>query len=65
MESPPPPSTPSNESNDEAAQHVVHARHLLERLRERLEINHPELDEALEKLESALNVLTIKTGGML
>ncbi|MGA3212153.1 MAG: hypothetical protein ABSD20_12675 [Terriglobales bacterium] len=59
------PPAPSRESHAEAAQQVVHARHLLERLRERLEKDHPELDEALEKLESALNLLTIKTGGML
>jgi hypothetical protein len=51
-------------SPDEAVQHVADAHHLLKTLRERLG-THPELDEAIERLEMALNTLTIKTGGML
>jgi hypothetical protein len=51
----------------EAARHVAGARHLLMELRKRLVRleDHPELQEAITKLEMALNILTIKTGGML
>ena len=59
-----PPAAP-NEGHEQVAEHVVHARHLLEQLRERLEVNHPEIEQALLKLESALNLLTIKSGGLL
>ncbi|HXZ79425.1 MAG TPA: hypothetical protein VEG30_05800 [Terriglobales bacterium] len=48
----------------QAAQQVADAHHLLTALRERLE-KHPELDQAILKLEQALNVLTLETGGML
>jgi hypothetical protein len=47
-----------------AAQHVTDAHHLLQALRERLG-KHPELDEAIARLEMALSVLTTNTGGML
>jgi hypothetical protein len=50
----------------EAAKHVADARHLLTALRHRIgPHSHPELEEALTKLEVALSILTIKTGGML
>lgn len=52
----------------EAAKHVAGARHLLTELRKRLhgvEGDHPELQEAITKLEVALSILTVKTGGML
>lgn len=52
------------QSPEQAAQRVAEAHHLLKRLRERLEA-HPELDEAIQKLELALSVLTVKSGGML
>jgi hypothetical protein len=45
-------------------QHVVEAHNLLKQLSERLE-KHPELEQAIEKLELALNDLTLRTGGML
>ena len=52
----------------QAAEHVAGAHHLLKSVRERLaglENQHPELDEAITKLEMALSILTVKTGGML
>jgi prefoldin subunit 5 len=56
---------PSDSPHQRAAEQVAHAHHLLRDLRERLDEQHPELEEALEKLESALNILTLRTGGML
>lgn len=53
-----------DQPQEKAAQHVAEAHHLLKGLRERLD-RHPELDEAIERLEMALSALTIKTGGML
>jgi len=47
-----------------AAEHVADARALLGRLREQLG-HHPELDEAILKLELALSALTLQTGGLL
>ena len=51
----------------EAAKHVAGARHLLTSLRHKIGSGekHPELEEAITKLEVALSILTIKTGGML
>jgi hypothetical protein len=51
----------------EAAKHVASARHLLTELRKKKKWHekHPELQEAITELEMALNILTIKTGGML
>jgi hypothetical protein len=45
-------------------EHVSGAHELLNALRKRIG-EHPELAEAITKLESALNILTVKTGGML
>lgn len=51
----------------EAAKHVAGARHLLTELRKKLRgvEHHPELEQAITKLEVALSMLTAKTGGML
>jgi hypothetical protein len=51
----------------EAAQHVAGAHLQLKTLRDRLGIlnRHPELEEALTKLEMALSALAVNTGGML
>lgn len=51
----------------EAAKQVASARHLLTRLRDKLGGRHtwPELEEAITKLEVALSILTVETGGML
>jgi len=44
-----------------AAEHVAEAHRILSGLRDQ----HPDLEEAIAKLELALSVLTTKTGGML
>jgi ribulose 1,5-bisphosphate carboxylase large subunit-like protein len=54
----------SEQNRDRAVQHVAEAHSLLKSLREKLD-QHPELEEAIEKLEMALSVLTIKSGAML
>jgi hypothetical protein len=40
------------------------AHQILKKLKEKIGV-HPEIGEAITKLEMALNVLAIKTGGML
>jgi hypothetical protein len=60
-------STPEPKQNPEHApdvEHVSGAHELLNALRKRIG-EHPELAEAISKLESALNILTVKTSGML
>jgi hypothetical protein len=47
-----------------ALQNVTEARRLLESLRQELD-RHPQLEEAIVKLELALENLTLSTGGML
>ena len=47
-----------------AAQNVTEARNLLHSLRQELN-EHPKLEEAIVKLELALENLTLNTGGML
>ena len=47
-----------------ALEHVSGAHELLNALRKRIG-EHPELAEAITKLESALSLLTLETGGML
>jgi hypothetical protein len=51
----------------EAAQHITGAHHQLKTLRDRLGVlnKHPELEEALTRLEMALNTLAVSTGGIL
>jgi hypothetical protein len=48
----------------QAAEHVANAHQILKVLQERIG-KHPELGAAITKLEMALNVLAVKTGGML
>jgi hypothetical protein len=55
---------PPKTAKEPALEHVEGAHNLLENLRARIG-EHPELTEAIRKLETALNVLTVKTGGML
>lgn len=50
--------------NPEAAEHVAEAYRLLSGMRQQLD-QHPDLEEAISKLERALSILTIKSGGML
>ncbi len=58
-----PPSRP-NQAHGAAVEHLFNAHNLLETLRKRIG-EHPELAEAIVKLETALSILTVKTGGML
>jgi len=50
--------------NTPAVEHVSSAHELLQVLRKRIG-EHPELAEAIVKLETALSILTVKTAGML
>ncbi|MGB8771265.1 MAG: hypothetical protein WCC92_16725 [Candidatus Korobacteraceae bacterium] len=60
--------SPGEESNPTqapgAAEHIAEAHRILSGLRQQLD-KHPDLDEAISKLEMALSILTTKTGGML
>jgi hypothetical protein len=56
--------SPQQNPPHEPAKHVSGAHELLKSLRERIG-EHPELEEAIVELETALSFLTIKTGGML
>ena len=47
-----------------AAGHVEDARELLTTLQKRIG-EHPELAQAILELETALSILTVKTGGLL
>jgi hypothetical protein len=49
----------------QAATHIAGAQQILKTLEEKIGKKHPEIEEAITKLEMALNVLAIKTGGML
>ena len=54
----------SSQPADDATQHVAEAHRLLSGLRQQLD-EHPDLEQAISKLEMALSILTTKTGGML
>jgi len=58
------PEPKQNPEHAPVVEHVSGAHELLNALRKRIG-EHPELAEAIAKLESALNILTVKTGGML
>lgn len=47
-----------------AIEHVAGAHERLKALQQRIG-EHPELAEAILKLENALSILTVKTGGLL
>jgi hypothetical protein len=53
-----------NAEHAPVVEHVYGAHERLNALRKRIG-EHPELAEAIAKLENALNILTVKTGGML
>lgn len=55
--------TPGQAQN-KAAEQVADAHKLLTALQRELE-QHPELDQAIAKLELALSALTLQTGGLL
>ncbi|MGA7559530.1 MAG: hypothetical protein WCF61_00505 [Terriglobales bacterium] len=48
----------------QAAEHVASAHKILKELQQKVG-NHPELAEAITKLEMALSTLAVKTGGLL
>ena len=62
----PPKNGPESEpkQNTPVVEHVSNAHQLLQTLRKRIG-EHPELAEAIVKLETALSILTVKTAGML
>jgi hypothetical protein len=61
----PTPSDPKPEQNPaQAAEHVASAHKILKELQQKVG-THPEIAEAITKLETALNILAIKTGGLL
>ena len=54
----------SQKSPVQAAEHVASANEILKALQEKLG-QHPEIGAAITKLEMALNLLAVKTGGIL
>jgi hypothetical protein len=56
-------SKPGQDKN-QAAEHVVSAHKILKELQQKAG-EHPELGEAITRLEMALNSLAIQTGGLL
>ena len=48
----------------EVEEHIRSAHQILKSLQEKIGV-HPEIGDAITKLEMALNVLAIKTGGVL
>jgi len=48
----------------EPIQHITGAHQLLTSLSEKFGATHPELNEAITKLELALSALKVNTGGM-
>ncbi len=48
----------------EAEAHIKSAHQILKALQEKIGV-HPEIGAAITKLEMALNVLAVRTGGML
>jgi hypothetical protein len=61
----PTPSEPKPEQDPvAAAENVASAHRILKELQQKVG-NHPELAEAITKLEMALSTLAVKTGGLL
>ena len=56
--------TSTPEQHPDAAEHVAEAHRILNGLRQKLD-EHPDLEEAIAKLEMALSILTTRSGGML
>jgi hypothetical protein len=64
MESQNPLEPKQNPQQTPVVEHVSQAQELLNALQKRIG-EHPELAEAITKLETALSLLTVQTGGML
>jgi len=61
----PTPAEPNPAENpNEAAEHVASAQKILKELQQKAG-SHPEIGEAITKLEMALNILAVQTGGLL
>lgn len=61
----PTPNEPKPEQNPaQAAEHVASAQKILKDLQKKAG-SHPELGEAITKLEMALSTLAVRTGGLL
>ncbi len=58
------PSNQSEQARQDAEQQVREAHTLLQNLRAELD-RHPGLEEAITRLESALNILSAKSSGLL
>ena len=58
------PETAHNTKPAPLVEHVTAAHQLLKSLEEKIG-EHPALAEAILKLENALSILTVKTGGLL
>jgi len=54
----------SDQRSSEAEAHIRTAREILKALQKKIG-EHPEIGAAITKLEMALNVLAVETGGML
>lgn len=54
----------TEQDSEQAAAHIASAQQILKTLEEKIG-KHPELGAAITKLEMALNVLAVQTGGML
>ncbi len=61
---PTPSDSQSNQEPNPATEHVASAHRILKELQKKVG-EHPELGEAITKLEMALNSLAIQTGGLL
>lgn len=59
-----PTESTASAGSPDAAEHVAEAHRRLNHLRGEVK-GHPDLDEAILRLETALSILTTKTGGML
>jgi hypothetical protein len=58
------PEVHSERDPAQAAQHIAGAQQILKSLQEKIGA-HPEIGQAITKLEMALNVLAVGTGGLL
>jgi len=52
-------------NSEQAAEHVAAASQLLRSLQTKIGASHPEIREAVNKLEMALAILGVQTSGML
>lgn len=57
-------SDPSSHASAQAAEHITSAHEILKALQKKVG-EHPEIGDAITRLEMALNVLAVKTGGLL